>query len=200
MNLRHWQGIGLLSIGITLGGCATPPAQFYSLSALPEAGQREAPLTRNGPSLGIGPFQFPEYLDQPQLVVRQGKNRLQIDEFHRWGDVLPEAFPRILGENLAHLLHSPRILVYPEEDRFPVALQLVGSLLHFEGTVDGKAVLRVRWALLARDKPEPLLVRESTYTSRIQGQDRAALVQAMSQNLGKFSQEVAQAIRSQSGT
>ncbi len=195
MNIRPWQGIGLLSIGIALGGCATPPAQFYSLSALPEAAQREAPLTQTGPGLRIGPFQVPAYLDRSQLVLRQGENRLQIEEFHRWGDALSEAFPRVLGENLAHLLHSPRILIYPEEDRFPVNLRLMGSLLRFEGEPDGKAVLRVRWALLVPDVSEPLLVRESTYTSRVQGEDRAALVQAMSRNLGAFSREVAQIIQ-----
>lgn len=184
-----------LAVLLACAGCAsTPPAHFYTLIPLEEVADRQVPLPDTGPALGLGPMRFPDMLDRPQMVSRSSGNQLVFEEFHRWGGSLSEDFLRTLGENLAHLLGTARILVYPAEVRAPVQFRLVGEVLHFEGGADGQTRLRVRWALVDPLTERFLVVRESSYRHRIEGRDPAALAAALSASLGAFSREVAAAV------
>ncbi len=148
-------GWGLVLAGLVwLAGCAsTPPASFYALSPLPEARDRQGSLTEGDLSLGIGPVTLPDFLDRPQLVDRSGANRLEVDEFQRWGGSLRADIVNILSENLAHLLGTSRVLILPAEVRVPVQYRLVADILRFEPGDDGHAHLKVRWAPSASPIP-----------------------------------------------
>ncbi|TNF57324.1 MAG: hypothetical protein EP309_00660, partial [Gammaproteobacteria bacterium] len=88
----------LLAVLVWLAGCAsTPPASFHALSPLPEARDRQGSLTEGDLSLGIGPVTVPDFLDRPQLVTRPGANRLEVDEFQRWGGSLRADIVNILS-------------------------------------------------------------------------------------------------------
>jgi uncharacterized lipoprotein YmbA len=181
---------------IGLAGCAsTPPSSFYLLTPLEEAEDRTATLSNKGVILGIGPVSFPDFLDRPQIVVRAGSNRLELDELSRWGGTLQDGFLRTLGENLAHLLGTANILLYPAEVRFPVDYRVIGNVLRFEGSPNGEAVLKVRWAVVDPYSERPLAIRESVYRSRVSGEGREALVVALSASLGDFSRDVAETLR-----
>jgi hypothetical protein len=127
-------------------------------------------------------------------VSRAGGNQLALDEFHRWGGSLQNSFLSVLGENLAHLLGTAQILVYPSEVRYPVQFRVVANVLRFEGVADGQAVLKVRWAVLDPYSERPLVVRESVHRNRVRGEGRGALVAALSASLGDFSREVAETL------
>jgi uncharacterized lipoprotein YmbA len=179
-----------------VAGCAsTPPSSFFVLTPLAEAEGRADVLSGKGVTVGVGPVVFPDFLDRPQIVSRAGANRLELDELNRWGGSLQDGFVRILGENLAHLLGSANILVYPSEVRFPVAFRVMANVLRFEGNPDGQAVLKVRWAVLDPYDDRPLAIRESSYRSRIAGEGDEALVAALSVSLGDFSRDVAATLR-----
>jgi hypothetical protein len=175
-----------------LAGCAsTPPANFFLLTPMEEAEGRAAALSDKGVRVGIGPVTFPDFLDRPQIVSRAGSNRLELDELNRWGGALQDGFLRTLSENLAHLLGTANILVYPTEVRFPVELRVIGNVLRFEGSADGEAVLKVRWAVFDAYSERPLAMRESVYRNRVAGKGTEALVAAMSESLGDFSRDLA---------
>ncbi|MCB1821939.1 MAG: membrane integrity-associated transporter subunit PqiC, partial [Candidatus Competibacteraceae bacterium] len=77
-----------------LAGCgSTPPTAFYTLSplsaSLPTA---QTSASRSDVTIGVGPVTVPEFLDRPQIVTRTTANRLDVDEFHRWGGSLQEDF------------------------------------------------------------------------------------------------------------
>ena len=185
-------GILLIGIALWLAGCAsTPPSSFYRLTPLPEAAARDAPLTGTGITVGVGPVTFPDYLDRPQIVSGRGGNQLELDELHRWGGSLQDDFLRVLGENLGHLLGTGQVLVYPAEVRFPVQFRVIAAVLEFGGTARGEALLKIRWAVVDPYSERPLMVREASYRSPVDGQGPAALVAAMSRSLGDFSREVA---------
>ena len=86
------RGLGVFRIGLPLAGlawlagCASSPASsFYILSPLPEAKARQETLVEGGVSLGIGPVTLPDYLDRPQRVSGLGTQRIEVDEYQRWG-------------------------------------------------------------------------------------------------------------------
>jgi uncharacterized lipoprotein YmbA len=177
-----------------LAGCATPPSNFYVLSPLPETARHSAGGGRL--ALGLGPVVFPQFLDRAQIVARDGTNRLSLDEFHRWGGSLQDDFLRVWGENLVTLLDTPRILAFPSEVRTPLDFRILATVLGFEGTLGGAAVLKVRWVVLDGQGDRVLAVREDRYASPLpQGGGQEALVAAMSACLGVFSRDVADVVR-----
>jgi len=183
-------------LGILLAGCGTtPPAAFYTLAPLPAAETGNGAVTEQSPAVGVGPVSFPAFLDRAQLVARSGSSELTVDELHRWGGSLQDDFPRVLGENLAHLLGTSRILLYSAEVPYPVDFRVAVDVLRFETTQRGEAVLKARWALLDPYTGEALQVKEETYRATAASGEPAALVDAMSRALGDFSRKVADAIR-----
>jgi uncharacterized lipoprotein YmbA len=195
MNPVLRRGAACIFVLAATGCASTPPSSFYTLTPLPEAADRSLSLADRGPSVGVGPVVFPDFLDRPQIVSRAGSNRLALDELNRWAGSLQDGFLRVLGENLAHLLGTGRILVYPAEVRFTTDFRVIADVLRFEGGADGTAVLKVRWAVIDPYSERPLAVRESSYRSRIRGDDPEALVAAMSANVGAFSRELAETLR-----
>jgi hypothetical protein len=199
---------------LLLAACASsPPSSFYVLTPIPEAAGRAADIEGGGISVGIGPVVFPQFLDRPQLVVRDTANRLALDEFHRWGGTVQDEFLRVWGENLAHLLGTSRILVFPSESRMALDFRITAEVVSFEGTPANDALLKVRWAVMDPYLEQTLAAREDVYRCPIEreppaataslsldngdddGADSAAVVAAMSRCLGDFSRDVATVLR-----
>jgi len=191
---RHGQAlIATLSFLLVLG-CATPPSSFYRL--MPTAGSGAQGVGPSSITVGLGPVTFPQFLDRPQIVAGEGRNRLALDELHRWGGSLQDDFLRVWSENLASLLGTSRVLVLPSEVRVPLDFRIVATVLGFEGTVGGEAVLKVRWVVLDGQREQVLALREDRYASPVQaGGGPEALVAAMSECLGVFSRDVADVVR-----
>jgi uncharacterized lipoprotein YmbA len=156
--------LSMLLSGLMLLGCATtPPSSFYVLTPIPEATQRFGEIQGGGLAIGIGPVVFPQFLDRPQLVTRDGSNRLKVDEFHRWGGTVQDDFLRVWGENVAHLLGTSRVLVFPSESRMPLDFRITAEVIAFEGRADDSAVLKVRWAVMDDRLERVLAAREDAY-------------------------------------
>ena len=66
-------------------------------------------------------------------MTRSGENRLVYDESHRWGGSLEQDFLRVLGENLALLLNTERVAVYPIDPTFPIAYRVALDVQQFDG-------------------------------------------------------------------
>jgi len=204
--------------GLLLAGCGTtPPSSFYTLTALPEAAGRSADIQGGGMTVGIGPVVFPQYLDRPQLVVRGGSNRLDLDEFQRWGGTVQDDFLRVWGENLVHLLDSSRIVIFPTESRMPLDFRITAEVISFAAEPGGQVVLKVRWAVMDNDLERMLAASEDVYRSpvvskpqvvssgvtgggtpagnEVGGYDAEAVVAAMSRVVGEFSSDVAKVLR-----
>jgi uncharacterized lipoprotein YmbA len=208
----------LLLLGL-LSACATsPPSRFYVLTPLPEADGRGSDIRGGDLSIGIGPVVFPQFLDRPQLVVRDGSNRLDLEEFNRWGGTLQDDFLRVWGENLSYLLDTSRILIFPSESRAPLDFRITAEVINFEGRQGGEAVLKVRWAVMDPRLEQTLASRDDLYRCPVErasaansadpapasntlamevvAQDSEAIVAAMSRCLGRFSRDVATVLRS----
>lgn len=176
-----------------LGGCASSPSSsFYTLTPMVEGPAGELDL-RGGPlALGLGPVSFPRFLDRPQVVRRQGSNQLAVDEFHRWGGSLEDDFLRVLAENLARLLQTSRVLVFPSELRLQLDFRVIAEVIAFETGPQDQALLKVRWAVLNPVSQEVLSMHEASYRQAMPanasvGQQIAALSEA----LADFSRDLA---------
>jgi uncharacterized lipoprotein YmbA len=181
---------------LILAGCASsPPSSFYTLTPLPAASGQGA-ISGGGLGIGLGPVTFPTFLDRPQIVVRDSGNRLDLDEYHRWGGTLQDDFLRVWSENLAYLVGTSRIVIFPSEVRYPLDFRVTADVLAFERGAAGDAVLKVRWAVLDPYLEQAQAVYETAYRQPLAAPgDEGALVAAMSATLASFSQDVADALQ-----
>ena len=195
---QHVLVLTLLTLCLSLlaGGCASQPARFYLLSALPntEAAFMGASGAQ-GPAIGVGPVTLPRYTDRPQIVTRTGPYELQLAEFDRWAESLDANFARVLADNLSLYIPTSRVLVSPWPRSTAVNYQVVIDVTHFLSQVGAESLLIADWTLLKGEGPQALTSGKTRFSVPSGGQDYAAIVAAMSQTVASLSQEIATAIR-----
>jgi uncharacterized lipoprotein YmbA len=177
---------------LTLCGCAaSPPSQFYTLSATAAPGF--APAARSGYRIVVGPATVPESVDRPQLVLRMSENRVVLLEQARWAEPLASAIPGVIARDLAVLLNSSGVMAYPQNPG-SFDYQVFLEVLRFDSVPGDAATLEVAWTVRPSNGGEPgfgrTLVRE-----RVEGAGYEALVAAHSRALRAVSADIAVAIR-----
>ena len=190
----------LLVVGLLAGltGCAgtADPTRFYVLGPVDAPAATPRPSTGGADlKVGVRAVELPRYLERPQIVTRASANRLELAEFHQWGAPLRLAMPTILGENLARLLPSEQVQVFPWGRAFTPDAQVLVEITQLEGALNANSVLTARWRILGRSGTE---VRAGTSRlSEPSGKDYESLVAAHSRLLGALSREIAEALRTE---
>jgi uncharacterized lipoprotein YmbA len=182
-------------LGSWLTACATtPPSSFFALNPVPLA---DAASERSGqpPSITIGPIDLPRYLDRPQIVTRDGANRLVVDEFNRWGGTLEEEIHRVVSDRLGARLGTQRIYRYPSrivaETDYRVAIEF-GS---FDGVVGGAVQLDATWSLLDDATAQVREAGRVRYRDDNVGTDYADYAAALSGLLARLADDIASAVQ-----
>lgn len=179
----------LCVLAAALAACSSARSNFYTLSALAKpAGGSE------GISVAVGPVSIPEIVDRPQIVVRAGPNQVDIDEFHRWGSPLSDDIARVVAANLAALLGTPQVSVYPAATGAGARYRVVIEVISFESSPGKSAALDAVW-LVRSTKDGASRAGRTTIRELVQEQGYPALVAAHSRALGKMSADIAEAIR-----
>jgi len=190
--LRTGIAVGLL--GILASGClgGSPTPRFYTLSEAsgPAAGAPLATLPELG--LVVGPIELPRYLDRPEIVTRDGANRLVLADAHRWAGSLRNDLLRIVGDDLGRLLGTPRVAIYPNEPRFPATYRILIEIREFEGVKGEGVVLRARWTIAATADGHAVFVAESRLEQAVANETIDAMVAAESSALGELTHEIAE--------
>jgi uncharacterized lipoprotein YmbA len=183
------RAIGATALLLAIGCTTTPESEFYMLSPVSQA-PNIAFAGNADLSIGVGPVQIPDYLDRPQLVTQTSSNRLQVDEFHRWGGSLNSNLLRVVAQNLSALTGTDNVVVYPWEDPVDPKYLVQLSVLDFGGSLGGDVVLDVQWLVSSNDRRKTLASGRSQITEVARGPDYVALVAAQSRALGKLSEEI----------
>ena len=183
--------LGLVLASVTgPGGCfgRSPDSRFYVLTPVPPPGAAAAGAGNRELAVSVGPVTLPSYLDRPQIVTRRAGGEVDVAEFDRWADILTEAVPRVLAEDVALRLGSDRVAAYPvaPRDRYRVLI----AIGRFDGSLGTAVVLEAYWQVL-NAAGEEVAARRSAITDRVDDAGYAALVAAMSRALGVLAGDVA---------
>ena len=189
-------------IGVSLSllmswGCASSPAsRFYTLSSLsgPVKAKAEQSLSQ-GPTIGVGPIRFPDYLDRPGIVTRSSGNTIEIAEFDLWAGSLKDDFIRVLAEDLSILLETEKMVLYPYIGVVPIDFRIGMNLNRFEGAPGDRVVLGATWVVLQGPDKKEGIVQKSEITEPVSGSDYQSLVAAQSRAVEKLGREIAKAIQ-----
>ena len=181
-----------------LAACSskTPPVKYYILNTLPVP-QQENPGAVLGEdiAIGVGPVELPKFLDRPQIVTRKNQNQIQISEFHRWAGTLPGDFARVVAKNIAILLPTDRVAVYPWGDQFSPTYRIKLDVEQFDGQLGERVVLDVTWTVVAQEGTNEPLVRRSLMEEPVSDETYEALVVAESNALATLSRAIVEGIK-----
>lgn len=126
----------------SLIGCASAPARFYTLSADLPPGAQSSQI-----AVVVGPVSIPAQVDRPQMVITQGPNQVRLEENDRWASPLGDAIASTVAENLAALLGTPRVTLFPDRTTGDSAYGVTIEVQQFESALGSAATLSAVWTV-----------------------------------------------------
>ena len=163
MRLAHILPSRPVSVGLTclvctllLAGCSSsPPTAYYALDIQKTSAQSAKQPASAEPVIVVLPADVPEMVDRPQIVTRDGENRVLVNEGHRWAAPLRHEIARVVAAELSDRLGSSGVITLPYASDNPVPdyrLKIVVQRLDLQS---GHGVLLdAAWIITARDGAE----------------------------------------------
>ncbi|WP_321391706.1 PqiC family protein [uncultured Desulfuromusa sp.] len=90
---------------------------------------------------------FPEYLDQPQIVTNNDDNGILFYDTERWAEPLRENLARVIRENLAMMAPNSSISVGPWESATANAIKVELLFNQFSGKLGEYTRTDIRWRI-----------------------------------------------------
>lgn len=185
-----------LCLLLTLGCASSKPSRYYMLTPMQKVEKGvEGKASGQGLAIGVGPIEFPEYLNRSEIVTRTGSNEIEFTDFDYWASSLRENFGRVLIENLSTLLPTETIVLLPRPRLVPVTYQIGMEVIRFDGALGGDVTLIARWAVFKTKDKELVLIRKSSVTEPAKTKGYEALVAAQSRAVEHLSREIAEVIK-----
>ena len=171
-------------------GCgSSPSSRFYTLSATPVPAGATSDM-----SVAVGPVTIPAMLDRPQMVVSAGPNQVRLDEFNRWAAPLQGNISRVVADNLASILGTPRVSLFPQTANASADYRVVIQVQSFDSAPGDAATLDAVWTVSrAKDgtsRTGRTAVREAAPQGGFDG-----LAAAHSRALARLSRDIADAVQ-----
>lgn len=159
------------------------------------------PADSGGVVIGLRPPNLAAYLEAPFIVIRRAPHRVELSEFHRWGEELERGISRAVAGHLAAGAPSWRVEMAPWAAGVQPDYLIQIDVLHFEGVAPdepeatmGEAHLLANWEILRRqdgtavsrgttDVREPWAVGDFDALVALLDQGLAALAGAMRSEL-----------------
>ena len=193
-------GVILFAVVLIVGGCIGKGTQRstknYVLNSLYSVEPQPQPLADlNAIGILVGPVRLPLYLDRSDIVTRDSQNKVEIADFAQWAGPLQENFPRVLAENLAVLLSTDRVGIFPGERARLFDYNVTVYVTRFDGMLGEKAHLRARWVILDKKRKKVLFEKHTVQSQSAENESMEALIAAQSHTLANLSREITAAIK-----
>lgn len=192
-NIQSWplKTAIVLLLSLTISGCGTTqPARFYLLSASANAPQNSSANI----NIGLGPVQFPAYLDRSKIIIRTSANSFATAEHHHWAEPLETNFTRVLSQELGNALPNAMVTPYPWRSGRQIEIQALIEVLNFDSDSHNQARLKVRWELLDASKKSLAAPQQREYAKTARNSDHETRVAAMSECVTALAQALAEEI------
>ena len=188
--MKHWARIFLCILLLVSVGCATsPPARFYLLSppaAQPMADQMQKKILQV--SLQV---QVPDYLDRPQIMIREDTHRLSLAELDRWAEPLSRMLTQFLAQ---HLTAGPLPVQVNTPDSGRDEVRIWIQILRLDGKPGGRVTLETNYRIASPEMNEGR-VHFFSAAAPAPGQGLPGLVQAHEQVVQELASELTQALQ-----
>ncbi len=186
--------IKIISVLLVLSACGGSPKSHIYLLKTVEPVQAKF-VTQKPLRIYLQPVHFPDYLDRPQMVLRQDAVTLDIEEFQRWGEPLNTSFKRVLRENLEMRLSLATVLNKKIFRAMEFDYQLAIDVSRFDTNVQQQAILQLHWAILNGAGDKLLFFSSETITAPIKANNFQVRVEAQSETIAILADKVAAQLR-----
>ena len=176
------------SLAVLLAGCSSSPSRFYTLSATATGSSAASKL-----SVAVGPVSVPAAVDRPQIVVSSSANQVSLDDFNRWASPLQDNLARVVAENLAALLGTSKVTLFPPGFSTDLDYRVTIEVRNFESVPGKSAALDAVWTVRRMKDGKSETGRTSVKEPSKEGFDELAA--AHSRNVARMSQDIAEAVR-----
>lgn len=178
----------ILVAGLTLCACGrSKEAKFYMLNPIhPKvvSANRYTYLT-----IGIDGINTPAFTEKPQLMIYDGLNRVQLEEFHQWAESLDKNIKRVIKANLNTLLPGAVLEEAPWSIEFTPNYNLQINIAEFKVDVYGNSSLFANYVIFHEGKI--IKKYEKLYYMKVPVVTEETLIRSMNSNLNRFSQDIA---------
>jgi uncharacterized lipoprotein YmbA len=184
-----------------LTACAgSAPTRLYILNSIAgSAGETQPAADVPHVTIGIGPVEFPAYLDRQPIVTRVSANELHLAGFDQWAEPLKDNWTRVLIENLSILLATDSFILLPFRGPEPTDYRVVVEVIRFDGQLGKDVSLLVHWSIFGKNDKKICMTRRSSFKETTGASGYEALVAAQSRTVEALSHEIAGAIKGLSG-
>jgi hypothetical protein len=185
--------LGLLVLtAITVGACRLPKQSKTPRHWMLTPIEGTRPAAEFDRTVGVGPVEFPDYLDRFGVVRRTSANQLDVAKFELWGQSLQANFTQVLGQNLEILVPGVAAVAFPwKGPEQNLAYRLVVEVNRFDAGPDDRVTLDAGWALHRGALAGWVAGGHTAIREPVQGEGYPAIVAAMSRAVGTLSREIA---------
>lgn len=179
---------------MNLAACGTSPkTNFYVLST-----ERVEPGELTS-SLGIGLWKvaLPVLLDRPEIVTREGENKVFYADFHQWAGGLDNNITLSIGRELSRRLKTDRLSISPWRAHKINDYQVKVYIYRFDGELGGDVVAKGTWNLLNGEGDKELRREAFSYKARVNGKEHVDMVATLGQLTAQLAGTIAEAIESE---
>lgn len=134
--------------GCTLTEPKPDPTRFYILAPSVEADFSEMSARERPMTVGLRLPSLPDYLNQRQMVIREGPAEINFREYHRWGERLDDAIMRLMGGVLESTPVVRQVDAHPWTQRRTHDLVVNLQIEHFEGDDSGNVLIEASWKIM----------------------------------------------------
>lgn len=176
------------------------PNRYFILSSTTASppsspGRISSPATSTAlPTLGLGPVEFPGYLDRSEMVIREAPNRLHVSEVDRWAEPLKSNFVQLLAQDLTSTTGGEQVSIFPWLLSAVPTYQITLEVSRFEVDSQGQATLSASWVIRNTASGRKLYETTSNITEPATAGDSAQAAAALSRTVADLSREIASAL------
>ena len=195
IRMTQIRALAALLPALVLASCAgtSAPTQFYTLAPTIQTSAAKTPVAKKL-FIGVGPVTLADYLDRPQIIVRDSAYKVTLSTFDNWAGPLDTGLPTVLVANLAALLPQDDVVMVPQPFVTPLDYQVRINFSRFDIDGAGNAVTEAQWQVLDAKKNVIIATQNSVLREAAAGAGTEAGVAALSRTLGALSREMAKAI------
>jgi len=133
-------------------GCGSAPKErFYTLAPASGPATAAAPATASNAqprlTIAIGPVRVPDAVDRPQMVVREGPNRVEILEQQRWAGSLRSEIGRALAAGVGERLPDARVSAADSQAARSAAYRVGIDVERFDAALNGSVSVQALWTV-----------------------------------------------------
>ena len=142
---------GLSLVAVLCAGCGSAPKErFYTLAPAPGAVPATATMAANPQpriTVAIGPVRVPDAVDRPQMVVREGPNRVEILEQQRWAGSLRSEIARALVAGVGERLPDAQVSAGDSQAARSAGYRVAVDVERFDATLNDSVGIQALWTL-----------------------------------------------------